>query len=176
MPAALLGWEHNLKLVDSWTANMVKPFVVDGAVNSEHNNQSLPGLVYRLTTHSPSFVVYVKDAADRDVWTPARWHNFLFLSPAAARWLVKGCMGLFALLIVWSCRTPRAGPGANNPRLAAEFSLIVLGMLLFSERTWKHHCVTLLLPFAVLVRYWRCCGSGRCCATICWQRWPPCCC
>ena len=23
-------------------------------------------------------------------------------------------------------------------------------MLLFSERTWKHHCVTLLLPFAVL--------------------------
>ena len=22
-------------------------------------------------------------------------------------------------------------------------------MLLFSERTWKHHCVVLLLPFAV---------------------------
>ena len=25
-------------------------------------------------------------------------------------------------------------------------------MLLFSERTWKHHCVTLLVPFAVLCR------------------------
>src|SRR5439155_630389 len=24
---------------------------------------------------------------------------------------------------------------------------------LFSERTWKHHCVTLMLPFAVLVYY-----------------------
>ena len=35
-------------------------------------------------------------------------------------------------------------------RLAAEFSVIVLGMLLFSERTWKHHCVTFVLPFAVL--------------------------
>src|SRR5690606_20253338 len=34
--------------------------------------------------------------------------------------------------------------------LAAEFSLILVGMLLFSERTWKHHCVTLVLPFAVL--------------------------
>ena len=34
--------------------------------------------------------------------------------------------------------------------MAAEFSVVVLGMLLFSERTWKHHCVTLLLPFAVL--------------------------
>ena len=26
-------------------------------------------------------------------------------------------------------------------------------MLLFSERTWKHHCVTLLLPFSVVVYY-----------------------
>ena len=34
--------------------------------------------------------------------------------------------------------------------LAAEYSLILVAMLLFSERTWKHHCVTLLLPFAVL--------------------------
>ena len=24
-------------------------------------------------------------------------------------------------------------------------------MLIFSERTWKHHCVTLALPFAVLL-------------------------
>ena len=30
---------------------------------------------------------------------------------------------------------------------------VVLGMLLFSERTWKHHCVTLMLPFAVLAYY-----------------------
>jgi len=150
VPAAVLGWQHNLKLVDGWTANMVKPFVVDGTVTSEHNNQSLPGLVYRLTTPSPSFVVYVKNEAGLEVWTPVRWHNFLSLSPAAARWLVKGCMGLFVLLIVWTCRTARPLPGAGSPRLAAEFSLIVLGMLLFSERTWKHHCVTLMLPFAVL--------------------------
>jgi hypothetical protein len=26
-------------------------------------------------------------------------------------------------------------------------------MLLFSERTWKQHCVTLILPFAVLTYY-----------------------
>ena len=32
-----------------------------------------------------------------------------------------------------------------------EFSVVVLGMLLFCERTWKHHCVTLLLPFTVPV-------------------------
>jgi alpha-1,2-mannosyltransferase len=49
------------------------------------------------------------------------------------------------------CRTPLAP--RRNWRLAAEFSLVALGMLLFSERTWKHHCVTILLPFAVFTYY-----------------------
>src|SRR5206468_7313989 len=32
----------------------------------------------------------------------------------------------------------------------AEAGIIAVGMLLFSERTWKHHCVMLVVPFAVL--------------------------
>jgi alpha-1,2-mannosyltransferase len=51
-------------------------------------------------------------------------------------------------LTAWCCRTP-ARPRASAA-LAAEYALVVLGMLLFSERTWKHHGVTLVLPFAVL--------------------------
>src|SRR5262249_39689626 len=38
-----------------------------------------------------------------------------------------------------------------GPAFAAECSLILLGMLLFSERTWKHHATTLFLPMLVLV-------------------------
>jgi alpha-1,2-mannosyltransferase len=34
--------------------------------------------------------------------------------------------------------------------MLAEWSVVILGMLLFCERTWKHHCVTLLLPFGVM--------------------------
>jgi hypothetical protein len=60
-------------------------------------------------------------------------------------------MAVFAALVVWSCRTPLYR--RQGWRLAAEFGLVVLGMLLFSERTWKHHCVTLVLPFAVLSYY-----------------------
>lgn len=67
-------------------------------------------------------------------------------------------MGVFALLIVWRCRTPTRP--RDGWRLAAEFSLITLGMLLFSERTWKHHCVTFLLPFAILSYYLSACGPG----------------
>lgn len=143
VPALLMGWERNQQHLVSWYYDMVYPFVIEGKVTSEHHNQSLPGLVSRLATHSPSFSTYVNE-----VYTPTHYHNLLDLPPQYARWLVKGCMGLFALLIVWSCRTPTTP--RTNWRLSAEFSLIVLGMLMFSERTWKHHCVTLLLPFAVL--------------------------
>jgi drug/metabolite transporter (DMT)-like permease len=60
-------------------------------------------------------------------------------------------MALFALAVVATCRTPAAS--RRGWRVAAEYSLVVLGMLLFSERTWKHHGVTLLLPFAALCYY-----------------------
>jgi hypothetical protein len=153
VPALRLGWDGNQRQLASWYRDMVRPFVLEGKVTSEHNNQSLPGLVARLATHSPSFVAYPDN-----VWTPARYDNLLDLRPAQARWLVKGCVALFALLIVWSCRTPTLPRGGW--RLAAEFSLVLLGMLLFSERTWKHHCVTLALPFAVLCYYLGACRPG----------------
>jgi hypothetical protein len=82
----------------------------------------------------------------------------LDLDPEQARWIVKGCMALFAAVVVWACRTPTAPRWGW--RLAAEFGLVVLGMLLFSERTWKHHCVTLLLPFAVISYYLAACRPG----------------
>jgi alpha-1,2-mannosyltransferase len=146
VPALFLGWEDNQKQVGSWYREMVYPFIVEGKVTSEHNNQSLPGLVTRLATHSPSFSTYVND-----VYTPTEYDNVLELTPAQARWLVKGCMAVFALVVVWRLRTPTEP--RRGWRLSAEFSFILLGMLLFSERTWKHHCVTLVLPFAVFCYY-----------------------
>jgi hypothetical protein len=44
--------------------------------------------------------------------------------------------------------------------LSAEFGLVLVGMLLFSERTWKHHCVMLVVPFAVLCYYLSACSPG----------------
>ncbi len=146
VPALFMGWERNEQHLVSWYYDMVYPFIIEGKVTSEHHNQSLPGLVARLATHSPSFSTYI-----HNVYTPTHYDNWLDLSPAQARWLVKSCMGLFALMVVWVCRTPTMP--REGWRLSAEFSIILLGMLLFSERTWKHHCVTLLLPFAVICYY-----------------------
>jgi len=153
VPGLFLGMRENAQYLESWVERMILPFVVGGEVTTEYENQSLPAVVHRLLTDSPSFTCYVDN-----VKTPLEYHNVLSLSKATARWLLKGFMGLFVLLVVWVCRTPAATRGGW--RLTAEFSLIVLGMLLFSERTWKHHCVTLLLPFSVLAYYLSACRPG----------------
>lgn len=143
IPALFLGWDQNAELLGSWIRQMVTPFLVGGVVTSDHPNQSLPGLVARMLTHSPSFSTYVND-----VYTPVEYYNFLALSPSMAKWLVRGCMALFAGFVIWTCRAPTRTRGGW--RLAAEAGIIAVGMLLFSERTWKHHCVMLVVPFAVL--------------------------
>jgi hypothetical protein len=154
LPACFLGVEKNNQRLLSWYHTMVEPFVVRGEVTPEHENQSLPGLVFRLTTDSPSFSTFIDDR-----YTPLEYDNLVSLDPLWARLLVKGCMALFAGVVVWTCRTPAARRGGWRP--AAEYGLIALGMLLFSERTWKHHCVTLLLPFAVLCYYGAACHPSR---------------
>jgi hypothetical protein len=146
IPGFWLGQERNAELFGSWWRQMVVPYLGGGIVTSESDNQSLPGLVVRLLTESPSFSMWDKDLL---VYTPLRYDNCLSLSLQEAGWIVKGFMAAFSLAVIWLCRTPTVQP--QNWRLAAEFGIVILGMLLFSERTWKHHCVTLILPFAVVL-------------------------
>jgi alpha-1,2-mannosyltransferase len=153
VPGAILGWGENQQYLVSWYKNMVQPFA-EGKVTSEAVNQSLPGFSYRMLMHKPSRIKWVGD-----IYTPVEYCNIVELDEKTVQWGLKGCMGLFALLVVWRCRTPITE--RKNWRLLAEFSVVVMGMLLFSERTWKHHGVVLLLPFAVLAY----------CLTA--LRWPP---
>jgi hypothetical protein len=147
VPGLFLGWSANYGYVLNWYDNMVQPFA-DGKITSEAVNQSLPGYSYRMLTHNPSFITFVKDEQGNYQFTPVEYLNVATLSEKAVQWLIKGCMGAFALLVIWRCRTPLTD--RRDWHLMAEFSVVILGMLLFSERTWKHHCVTLLLPFAVI--------------------------
>jgi hypothetical protein len=142
VPGIFLGMNRNLGLLDSWYACMVRPFVEKGEVTTDHTNQSLPGLAYRLLTHSPS----AYDGAG-----PKEYRNITEVDPRLLGLCLKASMAAFAMLVVLTCRTPARVRGGW--RLAAEYALVVLGMLLFSERTWKHHCVTLALPFAVISYY-----------------------
>jgi hypothetical protein len=145
IPGTVLGWQRNFQLLESWTAQMAAGYVASGKVAyTEHNNQSLPAVLLRLTTASPSFSTYV--GMDH---VPVRFDNVIELQPYQVQWLTRCLFVLFCGAVAWSCRTSL--DHRHGWRLPAEFGLVLLGMLLFSERTWKHHCTTLLVPVAVIV-------------------------
>jgi hypothetical protein len=141
VPGVVFGWNENLGYLRSWYHQMVTPYAA-GIVTSEHKNQSLPGLLSRMLTDEASFSRY--EGEEKIVLDT---HNMASWNRTAVQGIVIGALALFALSVMWKCRTSTE----RRPRwqLMAEFSIIILGMLLFCERTWKHHCVTLLFPFSV---------------------------
>ena len=147
VPGATFGWERNHQLLTDWYKLMIERPVLKGEITTEHPNQAIPGFIYRLLTHSPSFIGYDR-TPQGDIPVPAEYHHLLDIGRPAAWVVVKGFTAAFVLAVILLCRAPRGE--RQGWRFAAECSLIVLGMLLFSERTWKHHAVTLLLPAAVL--------------------------
>lgn len=143
IPSLYFGWESNLRFLASWYDYMVRPYAVDGQLAyTDHKNQSLPGLAYRLLTRSPSFTEY-DWAAQR--YVPLEYHNLADWEAGVVRWGLLGVFGACAVGAMWLIRRRE-----HDACLLAEYSLVVLGMLLFSERTWKHHAVTLVLPFTLL--------------------------
>lgn len=140
VPASVLGWHENLHLFDQWATHMVWPFLWEGKVETEQVNQSIPGIWYRLFTTLNHGV-----RADGHTQFVV---NFLKLDPAAARWGLRGIMLFLLMLLAYCCRDK------NNHRMhlswLVQFSLVLAWMLLMSERSWKHHFVT-LLPTLVLL-------------------------
>jgi hypothetical protein len=148
VPSAVFGWRQNEQLLTDWYKLMVERPILKGEVATEHANQAMPGFVYRLFSHSPSSIEYVELGPDVRIPTPAAYHNVCDIGRPGAWWVVKSFTACFALAVVLLCRVSLAE--RQGWRLAAECGLIVLGMLLLSERTWKHHAVTLVLPAAVV--------------------------
>jgi alpha-1,2-mannosyltransferase len=146
VPGIFFGFGQNAEFLSAWKRVMIDPYAVRGEVTTEHENQSLPGLVHRMLTDSPAFSTF-----EGDRYIPGESFNIVAWPPWVARLLVKACMALFGVVILVVCTQPTWE--RQRWQLAAEYSLILLGMLLFCERTWKHHCVTLLVPFSVLVYY-----------------------
>lgn len=151
VPGVTFGFERNTELMKGWYALMIERPLLKGEVCSEHPNQALVGVVYRLFTHSPSYVVYPDN-----IPTPAEYHNLVDIGRPAAWAVVKALTLLFALAVVVLFRARVRAPDTerSGPFVAAECAFLCIGMLLLSERTWKHHAVVLLLPCAVL-----CCAA-----------------
>jgi alpha-1,2-mannosyltransferase len=140
MPSAILGPTFNWQCLTTWWQKMLSPYLEQGVASQQEINQSMVGVVMRLLTDAKTGTGRYDVHLDVNL---ASW------SPEIVSYLVKalsiGCVGLLAL--VCRTRTNRR----DDARLFGEFALVVLTMLFVSERSWKHHYVTLLLPYTYLM-------------------------
>jgi alpha-1,2-mannosyltransferase len=150
VPSIFLGPEFNGQCVGMWWHRILRPYVVSGEPGFQEINQSMVGVVMRLLTAQTSeerYSVQLKDL------------HLLSLNPRLVVLSLKGVSVAILGLLAWLCRTRSSR--RDDPRLLGEFSLVVLAMLFISERSWKHHYVTVLLPYTYLVyrgfdrRLWR---------------------
>jgi hypothetical protein len=138
VPSIFMGAEFNGRALAMWWHRILSPFVAGSEMSEQEVNQSMVGVLTRLLT------------ASRD----GRYGrlldlNVVALSASTVATIAKGmCVGIVALMMAL-CRTRTVR--RDDPRLVGEFALVVLTMLIVSERSWKHHFVTLLLPYAYVV-------------------------
>jgi hypothetical protein len=150
VPGGILGPRFNWQCLMSWRHNIISPFVEGETIASvQEVNQSMPGVLTRLLT-AP------KVESDRElthgngqIKGDLAGLNLADWDPERVALLAKGFGLAFVGLLGWLCRTRTSR--RDDPRLLGEFGLVVLTMLFVSERSWKHHYVTVLLPYTYLV-------------------------
>jgi len=140
IPSLALGVEFNAQCLAMWWHRILSPYLTRGEVGDHDINQSMVGVLSRLLTEG-------NVGTGRHERHTAL--NFVSWAPDTVNMLIKslsiGLVGMLAVL----CRTRTNR--RDDPRLLGEFSLVVLTMLFVSERSWKHHFVTLLLPYTYLM-------------------------
>ncbi len=139
VPSLFLGAEFNWECLSTWWSRILSPYVDGDVVGQQEINQSMVGVLTRLLTESKGGVgrYAVKLHVNFVSWNPK----------TVVQWIKLLSVAMLGLL-AWLCRT--RAERRDDPRLFGEFALIVLAMLFLSERSWKHHFVTLLLPYTYL--------------------------
>jgi alpha-1,2-mannosyltransferase len=141
VPSAVMGPGFNGQCLAMWWHRILSPFVAGDVVSVQEVNQSMVGTLMRLLTPA-------KGVDDHGYGGTHYVGNLVALTPRTAVLIVKGVSLLFIGLLAFCCRTQ--ANRRDDARLMGEFSLVVLVMLFVSERSWKHHFVTLLLPYTYL--------------------------
>jgi len=142
IPSLYLGFNGNVEHLTSWFHMLVAPFALHGYATIEVDNQSLYSVALRLGSHAGILDLHhmsTQEAFNAGMENMARPATFLgrLLKPALAAPIV--------LMLGWFCRSRFAS--RRDPRLLLEVGMVLIAMLLLSERTWDHHATTLPIVF-----------------------------
>lgn len=147
-PSLYLGLDRNLDLLHAWYRMLVEPFALHGFGTLDIPNQSLYGVALRLLSNAGVLSV---EFMSQEMALRAGMEPEIMARPVTTVGrLLRPAIGLLVLIpLAWSCRRTR-GPATvsrRDVRCWLELSLVLLAMLLLSERTWKHHGTTLPIVF-----------------------------
>ncbi len=154
LPGLWFGFAESWTLHWSWFDMLIRPYLVSGFVTIEPMNQSLYGVLLRVgesigvveLSYMP-----IQDALAAGMDNMAR--------PVGAALLRPGLTVCVLGTMAWLCRAPTGRAGVERAmhakdrrsiRLALEFALVLVAMLLLGERTWKHHATTLVIIFLIM--------------------------
>jgi hypothetical protein len=140
VPSLIVGPRFNFDCLQMWWHRMLTPFLVDGNTSPMEINQSMVGVLTRLLTEIPPG----NNRYDLHLDV-----NLVSWPPELVSYLVKFLTVVLVGLLAFFCRTK--SKDRDDPRYLGEIALVVLTMLFVSERSWKHHFVTLLFPYTYLV-------------------------
>lgn len=142
IPGALLGFDTNLLYLRTWFDMLVRPFAFQGYATIEIANQSLFGTLSRLLSNAG--ILSIKHMSTDEAMR-AGMENMARPATALGRLLRPALSIVTVGLLAWWCR--RRGTRRSDPARLLEFGLVLIAMLLLSERTWKHHLTTLPLIY-----------------------------
>ncbi|MCH7872399.1 MAG: DUF2029 domain-containing protein [Planctomycetes bacterium] len=142
VPGLYFGFQENFALLESWFNMLVRPFSVDGYAAIERRNQSLYGVLIRIGGLSGVIPLQEMSIEQKLVAGMKRMAR-----PESEGWrLIRPAISLTLIgSLVWLCRARCVS--RKDPRRLLELALVLLAMLLLSERTWKHHGTTVAIVY-----------------------------
>lgn len=134
IPGIVFGFERNHLLFAHWADYMVWPYVQSGQVDTEQTNQSAVALLHRFITPDQSSAATGTSSRES--------HTVLSVDAESLQLVWKSAVGLVLAGLAFTCR--RRWGNRLSAGWLHEVSIVLLVMLMLSERSWKHHFVWLL--------------------------------
>ncbi len=147
LPAPARGFQRNLDELADWGQRVVMPYLSRGQAGDwgqhalDFGNQSLQALAHRYLTPVNAYVLARRPRRDMYV-------NFADLTAGQANQVVLALFAALGLSFVAACGWRRP---ARFCQQAAEYSMVVIVLLLVSALSWTYFFVMLLLPLASAV-------------------------
>lgn len=142
IPGAILGFETNALYLRTWFDMLVRPFALQGYASLEIANQSLFGVLQRLLSNAG--ILNIVHMPTEEAMLAGMEEMARPASPIGR--MLRPMLSLIVVgLLAWACRPRRLARGDAARML--ELGLVLIAMLLLSERTWKHHATTLPLVY-----------------------------